>query len=165
MWRALRFDFWYCLHALVITNHRLQVPILLQSSFLVHTKKWLQTNYILNYYKTFIRNNTVYSLMKFLCPVINNWYDFALTITYVWSTACSVLFGVSVKKVQRWLASGRIRTHDLLLTSADILISRPPGLHDDSWPASKVKELRGEIEDISFNSLVSEYSPIFPAGK
>ena len=31
--------------------------------------------------------------------------------------------------------SGRIRTHDLLLTSADVLTSQPPSLHDDDWPA------------------------------
>ena len=31
--------------------------------------------------------------------------------------------------------SGRIRTHDLLLTSAAVLTSRPPSLPDDDWPA------------------------------
>ena len=31
--------------------------------------------------------------------------------------------------------SGGIRTHDLLLTSADVLTSRPPSLPDDDWPA------------------------------
>ena len=33
--------------------------------------------------------------------------------------------------------SGGIRTHDLLLTSADILTSRPPSLPDDDWPDHK----------------------------
>ena len=32
--------------------------------------------------------------------------------------------------------SGAIWTHDLLLTSADVLTSRPPSLPDDDWPAS-----------------------------
>ena len=40
---------------------------------------------------------------------------------------------VSVKKLHRWL--GGIRTHNLLLTSADVLISRQPSLPDDNWPA------------------------------
>ena len=31
--------------------------------------------------------------------------------------------------------SGGIRTHDLLLTSADVLTSQPPSLPDDDWPA------------------------------
>ena len=31
--------------------------------------------------------------------------------------------------------SGGIRTHDLLLTNADVLTSRPPNLPDDDWPA------------------------------
>ena len=31
--------------------------------------------------------------------------------------------------------SGRIRTHDLMLSSAGVLTSRPPSLPDDDWPA------------------------------
>ena len=31
--------------------------------------------------------------------------------------------------------SGGIRTHDLLLTSVDVLTSQPPSLPDDDWPA------------------------------
>ena len=30
---------------------------------------------------------------------------------------------------------GGIRTHDLLLTSADVFTSRPPSLPDENWPA------------------------------
>ena len=29
----------------------------------------------------------------------------------------------------------RIHTHDIMLTSADILTFRPPSLPDDDWPA------------------------------
>ena len=48
-------------------------------------------------------------------------------------TACSVIFQVSVKKTTG--VFGMIRTHDLLLTRADVLTSRPPSLPDDDWPA------------------------------
>ena len=54
----------------------------------------------------------VYRLMKFLCQVINNWFEFALIPTYV-----------------------GIQTHDLPLTTADVLTSRPPSLPNDDWPA------------------------------
>ena len=44
-------------------------------------------------------------------------------------------FWVSVKKKHFTGASGRIRTHDLLLTSADVLTSQPPSLPGDDRPA------------------------------
>ena len=71
-------------------------------------------------------------LMKFLRRVINNWFNFALTPT------CIALYtqcfpSVCVKNFTG--DSGGIRTHDLLLTSADVLTSRPPSLPDDDRPA------------------------------
>ena len=56
---------------------------------------------------------------------LTNWFDFALTLTDVCMKHC-ILTG----------DSGEIRTHDLLLTSADVLTSRPPSLPVDDWPAS-----------------------------
>ena len=69
----------------------------------------------------------IYRLMKFLRRVINNWFNSALHDVY------SVL--------SEWLwknftgDSGVIWTHDQLLTSADVLTSRPPSLPNDDWPA------------------------------
>ena len=51
----------------------------------------------------------------------------------VYSTVCSVLSECLWKNVTG--DSGGIRTHDILLTSADVLTSRPPSLPDDDWPA------------------------------
>ena len=72
-------------------------------------------------------------LMKFLRRVTNNWFNFALH-RRVYSTCILSAFRVSVEK-NFTDDSGRIRTHDLLLTSADVLTSRPPSLPDDDWPA------------------------------
>ena len=60
--------------------------------------------------------------MKLLHWVINNWFNFALHQRSV----CGNNFTGD---------SGGIRTHDLLLTSADVLPSWPPSLPDDDWLA------------------------------
>ena len=58
--------------------------------------------------------------MEFLRRVINNWFNFAMH-RCVYSTTYSVLSECLKKNF-----TGDIRTHDLLLTSADVLTSRPP---------------------------------------
>ena len=65
----------------------------------------------------------IYTLMKFLRRVINNWFKFALH-QCVYSTVYSVLSECLWKNFTG--DSGGIRTHDLLLTTADVLTSRPP---------------------------------------
>ena len=62
-------------------------------------------------------------LMKLLRWVINNWFNFAL---HVHRRVCEKTFTGN---------SGGIQTHDLLLTSADVLTSQPPSLPDDDRPA------------------------------
>ena len=64
------------------------------------------------------------------------WFNFALH-RRVYSTVYSVLSECLWKKLHRRLGrdSGGIRTHDLLLTSEDVLASRPPSLPDDDRPA------------------------------
>ena len=82
---------------------------------------------------SFKGTNQSHKLIKFLRRVINNWFNFALHWR-VYSTVYSVLSECLWKKNFRG-DSGGIRTHDLLLTSADVLISPPPSMPDDDWPA------------------------------
>ncbi len=58
---------------------------------------------------------------------VYNWFNLVLY------TVCSVLSECLQNNFTG--DSGGIRTHDLLLTSADVLTSRPPSLPDDDWPA------------------------------
>ena len=67
-------------------------------------------------------NNFKYELIKFL-PYTN--VCIALH-TQCFPSVCEKTFTGD---------SGGIQTHDLLLTSADVLTSRPPSLPDDDWPA------------------------------
>ena len=68
--------------------------------------------------------------MKFLRRVTNNLFNFALTPTCVYTRCFPSVCGINITG-----DSGGIWTHDLLLTSADVLTSRPPSLPDDDRPA------------------------------
>ena len=89
--------------------------------------KWNFQHYCVNHWAIII-----WSSWKFLI-------DATILITFcpvhrrVSSTVCSVLSEYLWKNFTS--DSGGIRTHDLLLTSADVLTSRPPSLPDDNWPA------------------------------
>ena len=75
--------------------------------------------------------------MKFLRRVINN---------CVYSTAYSVLSECLWKNFTG--DSGGIQTHDLLLTRADVLTSRPLSLPDDDWPARILYTCTSEFRDM-----------------
>ena len=65
----------------------------------------------------------IYRLLKFLHRVINNWFNLPYTDVYL---ALYIGCFPSVCGKNFTGDSGRIQTHDLLLTSADVLTSRPP---------------------------------------
>ena len=70
-----------------------------------------------------------------VCPcirlMINNWFNLPYT------DVCTALYTQCFPSVWKNFTgdSGRIRTNDLLLTSADLLTSWPPSLPDDDRPA------------------------------
>ena len=97
--------------------------------------------------------------MKFLRRVINN-VDLILPDTDVCIALHTQCFP-SVCEKNFTGDSGGIQTHDLLLTRADVLTSRPPSLPDDDWSARIVysrglmKFLRRVINNID---LILPYS-------
>ena len=78
------------------------------------------------------RFHDIYRLMQFLHRVIAT--DLILAYTDVCTALCTQCFP-SVCEKNFTGDSGGIRTHDLLLTSADVLTSRPPSLPNDCRPA------------------------------
>ena len=64
--------------------------------------------------------------------MINNWFNLFYTdVCIVLHTQCFA----SVCEKNSQAAWGGIWTHNLLLTSADVLTSRPPSLPEDDWQA------------------------------
>ena len=72
-------------------------------------------------------------MVSSLRRVIENWFNCVL-----YTDVCIALYVQCFPSICEKTSqgdSGGIRTHDLLLTSADVLTSRPPSLPDDDWPA------------------------------
>ena len=87
-----------------------------------HTDKYLHCR---SFHHPSVLQSVSSTLMR---RVINNWFNVVL-----YTDVCSVLPECLWKNFTG--NSGGIRTHDILLTSADVLTYRPPSLPDDDWPA------------------------------